>query len=216
MSVMYTAYLQAVPNAEQLLSEHLRLPLEKDTDNRFDVQGYHVNLCIPDGPIIKNTLESFGAYRYYNYFRFGKYGDSWLRVELFDYIRALGLREMWFISEILCGYLMEDEYESIEDVVTELQHCIPENERYCTPCEYDAAYLRSEIDEDWGITKKYMGGLYHDSFKDLFEKVDDIESKYGVHILGLKLFDDDFIRIERDGKVELMKMPEEYCFIDKT
>lgn len=212
MSVTFSAYIRAVPNMEQLLAEHLRLPVEETTDNRYQVQSYFVDLTIPDGPSIKNTLEFFGSYRFFHYFEFGKYGDSWIRVELFDYVRALGLREMWFVSEILLDYFEKDEYESIEDAMNELQHCMPRHKQYCMLSEYDAAYFRSEIDEKWGITKKYMGGLYHDSFTDLFEKVDKIESAYGVRVLGLKLFDDDFIRVEREGKVEFMKMPEEYCF----
>lgn len=193
MSAKFVAYMRSVPNPMELLSKNLRLPVNKN--QWIEVEKYNVDIeTAAYCPSVKDAFYTTEPYPYWHFFSFDGHGDSWIRTEFFDFVRALGLKEMWFMDENLEP--QGDGYESIEALVQDLGAELH---------EYKWEELTKELDES-GFTKAEYYSLYHDDFHDLFARVERIEQEHCVHVLGLKRFDEDYIRVERDGNIELLKI----------
>ena len=179
------AFTHMVENYKEKSSEFLHLPVEKDDgDGFYQLGDYQVSFCSEE-PIV-SCLSYTDAIAYYHYFE----EDCNLRVQCFDCIRALGLKEMWVFSEMLDDVLGGDNY-TLEEAIKEMEDG---NDCKCRE------FVKEEINED------NFESLYHDTFSDLFQEVEHLENKYNVKVLGLRwtidpITNEKLIRVLKNNKV---------------
>lgn len=153
------------------------------------VPTYEASIYLADG-----FWYMFNGYRYHQLFY--PPGTQWLRYNIFDIVRALGQHEAWYCSvhdiEDSVGienYTLEswlDKAKNSEDGIA----------------EYDLNALKREGESLWDNQRRY----YHDSFTDLYQKVEDIEEQEKVRVLGLTEFGEGKIRVmcPSNSIIELM------------
>lgn len=153
------------------------------------VPTYEASIYLADG-----FWYMFNGYRYHQLFY--PPGTQWLRYNIFDIVRALGQHEAWYCSvhdiEDSVGienYTLEswlDKAKNSEDGIA----------------EYDLNALKREGESLWDNQSRY----YHDSFTDLYQKVEDIEEQEKVRVLGLTEFGEGKIRVmcPSNSIIELM------------
>lgn len=165
MSSRIIALTHWVDDSSKKIADFLHLPIKIDNGELcgigfYDI-GFQHDLCV-------QCLSDTSMYPYYWY----PCNKANLRIQYFDIIRALGLVEIWTFNENLWDCCCDaDEHISLEyalkKIESSIKHPIPE-------------YTKEEFNRE----NKYHS-IYHDSFIDLFEEVDRIESTFGVHVLGL-------------------------------
>lgn len=153
------------------------------------VPTYEASIYLADG-----FWYMFNGYRYHQLFY--PPGTQWLRYNIFDIVRALGQHEAWYCSVYdiedsvgIENYTLEswlDKAKNSDDGIT----------------EYDVTALIREGESLWDNQRRY----YHDSFTDLYQKVEDIEEQEKVRVLGLTEFGEGKIRVmcPSNSIIELM------------
>ena len=163
MSAKIYTFTHWVDDFQEKQAEFLHLPLKINSSNDFYTIGrYDLNFEL-DWVVL--CLSNTDAIPYYVYFD----KNCNLRTMYFDCIRALGLTEMWVFNENMYDCLCDDEY-SLENAIDKML------EGYNSSCP---EFSLEECD------KEILESIYHDSFQDLFDEVERIESKYNVKVLGL-------------------------------
>lgn len=162
MSAKIYTFTHWIENYREKQAEFLHLPLRIFSSGCYQIGQYYpsfecdwIVLCLSD-------TEAIPYYAYLD-------RESNLRTMYFDCIRALGLTEMWVFSENLYDCLCDDGYslEKAIDIMLE---------------DYNSSCPEFTIEE---CDKDMIESIYHDSFQDLFDEVERIESKYNVKVLGL-------------------------------
>lgn len=200
MSVKFNLYMRPVASPEEKLCDNLRLKVTNTVDCFWKVADYDIELNPhPYFPVVHQAIGSHDNWNHGNFFRFNDHGDSWIRIEFFDFARAMGLHEMWFMDEYCVEPIIEEEFDTIEDLLTALKSFD------LSLGKYDPQQLLGNLDAN-GYSKVQHERILYDDFHDLFERVERIEQEHGVHVLGLKRFNNDYIRVERDGNIELLKI----------
>ena len=183
MSVKIVAYAPYVENHLQLLEKNLMLPVEELNNPKDYYPGFEKDFILKDA--LWDTLPIvYAAY-------FDK--DGSLRHEYFDVIRAMGLKEIWVMNEMLIDYIGDfpDGEKSISDFLSRLDEEIKYDDNTATIKEFD---INNFTYDEEGRCYNYYD-IYHDTFKDCFEEVEAIEKQYNVHVLGLNKFEKDYIRV---------------------
>ncbi len=189
MSAKIYAFTHMVNNYEEKLSSFLHLPIKTDKKYWSCQLGDYDVYFMPDDPVV-SCLSYTDAFAYFHYFE----KDCNLRVECFDCVRALGLNEMWVFEELLYDALGKKDGYTLEEAIKDIE------DSYKLQCR---EFVRDEVDEDnYGI-------FYHDSFTDLFKKVELLENKFNVKVLGLKWYidpqtEEKLIRVLKNDKVYYM------------
>lgn len=185
MSAKIMAFTPYVKNYKELIEKNLLLPINA-ADN---IEGYYTGF---DYDYIFNNALSHTTYiPYFRYFD----KDQFLRRQYFDVIRALEQKEMWVMSEMLDNYIDEDQsdfYEFLKKLDTILDYSDG------TKGIHTFDINNFEFNEEGFCTNYYSA--YYDTFDDLFQEVDCIEKKFHVNVLGLNLYEVDYIRITRENK----------------
>lgn len=159
------AFTHMVENYKEKSSEFLHLPIENEEDDWcYQLGDYQVSFG-PEEPIV-SCLSYTDAIAYYHYFE----DDCNIRVQCFDCIRALGLKEMWVFDEMLYDVLGGDNY-SLDEAIKEMEN------RHNYKCK---EFVKEEVNED------NFERFYHDTFIDLFQEVEQLEAKFNVKVLGLR------------------------------
>jgi len=153
------------------------------------VPTYEASIYLADG-----FWYMFNGYRYHQLFY--PPGTQWLRYNIFDIVRALGQHEAWYCSV----YDIEDSV-GIENYTLESWLDKAKNSEDGI-AEYDLNALKREGESLWDNQRRY----YHDSFTDLYQKVEDIEEQEKVRVLGLTEFGEGKIRVmcPSNSIIELM------------
>ena len=153
------------------------------------VPTYEASIYLADG-----FWYMFNGYRYHQLFY--PPGTQWLRYNIFDIVRALGQHEAWYCSV----YDIEDSV-GIENYTLESWLDKAKNSEDGI-AEYDLNALKREGESLWDYQRRY----YHDSFTDLYQKVEDIEEQEKVRVLGLTEFGEGKIRVmcSSNSIIELM------------
>lgn len=153
------------------------------------VPTYEASIYLADG-----FWYMFNGYRYHQLFY--PPGTQWLRYNIFDIVRALGQHEAWYCSV----YDIEDSV-GIENYTLESWLDKAKNSEDGI-AEYDLNALKREGESLWDNQRRY----YHDSFTDLYQKVEDIEEQEKVRVLGLTEFVEGKIRVmcPSNSIIELM------------
>ena len=153
------------------------------------VPTYEASIYLADG-----FWYMFNGYRYHQLFY--PPGTQWLRYNIFDIVRALGQHEAWYCSV----YDIEDSV-GIENYTLESWLDKAKNSEDGI-AEYDLNALKQEGESLWDNQRRY----YHDSFTDLYQKVEDIEEQEKVRVLGLTEFGEGKIRVmyPSNSIIELM------------
>lgn len=153
------------------------------------VPTYEASIYLADG-----FWYMFNGYRYHQLFY--PPGTQWLRYNIFDIVRALGQHEAWYCSV----YDIEDSV-GIENYTLESWLDKAKNSEDGI-AEYDLNALKLEGESLWDNQRRY----YHDSFTDLYQKVEDIEEQEKVRVLGLTEFGEGKIRVmcPSNSIIELM------------
>ena len=153
------------------------------------VPTYEASIYLADG-----FWYMFNGYRYHQFFY--PPGTQWLRYNIFDIVRALGQHEAWYCSV----YDIEDSV-GIENYTLESWLDKAKNSEDGI-AEYDLNALKREGESLWDNQRRY----YHDSFTDLYQKVEDIEEQEKVRVLGLTEFGEGKIRVmcPSNSIIELM------------
>lgn len=153
------------------------------------VPTYEASIYLADG-----FWYMFNGYRYHQLFY--PPGTQWLRYNIFDIVRALGQHEAWYCSV----YDIEDSV-GIENYTLESWLDKAKNSEDGI-AEYDLNALKREGESLWDNQRRY----YHDSFTDLYQKVEDIEEQEKVRVLGLTEFGEGKIRVmcSSNSIIELM------------
>lgn len=195
MSIILQAYTPIVPNYLQLLEQNLRLPLEKG--NRYT--PLHYNPGFELDYTLCDVLEDYSCISYYHYFE----KNSALRKQYFDVVRAMGGKEIWIMDDFATENL-DDNFKSIYEFLDYLskhaQFTYADNSEIIK--EFDINVL--EYDAKGYCTNYYS--VYHDTFVDCFAKVNEIEKKYNVHVLGLNQFGGDSIRVIQNNVTNEIKL----------
>ncbi len=168
----------------QKQASFLHLPLIKEKYyNEYEIGDYCIFFEL-DEPVI-DCLSATTCVYYHRYFD----KNCSLREQCFDCIRALGLKELWAFDEILYDVFGDKDGYELKEAIEKID------------LEWHE-FVRDEVNEN-----DYYS-YYHDSFKDLFEKVELLECKFDVHVLGLRWKKgengDRFIRILKDKSVYWM------------
>lgn len=185
MSAKIVVYAPYVSNHLKLLEQNLMLPIVKNShpqyyypefEKAFELQG----VLGDTQPII------YAAY-------FHK--DGFLRHQYFDVIRAMGLKEMWVMSEMetdcFDDYDFRDGQKNIHDFLAYLEKTVEYTDHSAPIKEFDINDFAYDK-KGWCIN---YYNVYHDTFKDCFEKVAAIERQFKVYVLGLNKFEDKYIRV---------------------
>ena len=179
------AFTHMVEYYKEKSSEFLHLPIEKDDgDNFYQLGDYQVSFASEE-PIV-SCLSYTDAIAYYHYFE----EDCNIRVQCFDCVRALGLKEMWVFDEMFYDVLDGDNY-TLDEAIKEMED----------RCKYKCReFVKEEINED------NFASFYHDTFIDLFQEVEHLENKFNVKVLGLRwaidpITNEKLIRVLKNDKV---------------
>lgn len=158
----------------------------------LNVSDYGVALELNNPYLIASNSDGFPLWLY---FQFRNHRSSDLRNRYFDIIRALGLREMWFMWEDLSDYF--DLYtDSIPIILSKMaSERRPEEFAERSLHEFNLKELLEQTPYEDDVYP--YGMFYHDTFADLFQKVDEIESRENVIVLGLTEFEEGTIRVMR-------------------
>ena len=150
------------------------------------LEGYTVQwemgICPPS-----HSLYSSEGYAYFHYF----YKNSPLRFQYFDMIRALGLNEMWIMTEDV-SFLIDENTTTIDEALRSLK------DNYHFEVKEFSEYHYHE--DKKGFPTGY-DSLYHDDFRDCFNQLFSIEKEYNVKVLGLYEVKPDFIRVLKNNEI---------------
>ena len=196
MSSKIAALTHPVENYVTLLQENLHLPIEDDIDGSIFIEGYMPDWGDSFLPPYGTLLSNASSICYFHYF----YKDSALRTQYFDTIRAMGLREMWVMEELVLDYCNEDDM-TIEDFLTSVNQRLQ-----LSPYEF-SEYSFETYDNGYG--RKFptdFGSLYHENFEDLFNKVSQIETAFNVQVIGLKEYPQNCIRVLKDNHLAFLDL----------
>ncbi len=175
----------------------------KRTDSTgLDIGLYDVSLELDNPNIVTSNANGFPLWWY---FQFTGHRSSELRNRYFDIVRALGLKEMWFMWEDLTDYFdpYEDDLQTILTTMTAPRR--PDEFVNREFNEFDLEELLSQ--EPYSDEVYPFGVFYHDTFKDLFRQVEEIETRDNVMVLGLTEFDPGMIRVLKpDGTVGQLRI----------
>ena len=191
MSEKLYAIMSATDNPKTKLESNLMVDVTKE-DFCLDISKYGIELEIYNPKIITSNSNGFPLWLY---FQFRNHRSSDLRNRFFDIIRALGLREMWFMWEDLSDYF--DLYtDSIPIILSKMaSERRPEEFAERSLHEFNLKELLEQTPYEDDVYP--YGMFYHDTFADLFQKVDEIESRENVIVLGLTEFEEGTIRVMR-------------------
>ncbi len=185
MSAKIVAYAPYVSNYLKLLEQNLMLPIEECSNPKYYYPGFEKDYQL-QGTLWDTLPIIYAAY-------FHKEGR--LRYQYFDVIRAMGLKEMWVMNEMetdcLGNEYFYDEDKNIYDFLEYLDKTVKFTDNSAPIKEFD---INDFTYDNQGWCDNYYN-IYHDTFKDCFEKVAAIEKRYNVHVLGLKKFEDNYIRV---------------------
>ncbi|MBQ6962854.1 MAG: hypothetical protein IJP79_03980 [Paludibacteraceae bacterium] len=181
MSAKIVAYTPYVKDYVRLLEQNLMLPIEELYNPKYYYPGFEPYFLIYD--VLWDTLP-IGYFWYFH-------KNQNLRNQYFDVIRAIGGNEMWVMSEYVTDALEEDSV-SISDFL----ECLSKQENFYS--DNSAPIKEFNVDDftfdEKGFCTNY-DAIYHDTFKDCFEKVAAIEKQYDVYVLGLHKFEEKYIRV---------------------
>ena len=186
MSAKIYAFTHYVNDYKQKQSDSLRMPI-RYYEGLYSIGDYQVAFDIDIMGIV--CLSDTYPIPYWVYFD----ENCNYRVQMFDCVRALGLNEVWVFEDLLYDAL-EEGGSSIEEAIKEIETC------YNIQCH---EFVRAEMNEDnYNI-------LCHDTFTDLFQEVNELESKFNVKVLGLRWeidpeTNEKTIRVLKDDKVYYM------------
>ena len=191
MSEKLYAIMSATDNPKTKLESNLMVDVTKE-DFCLDISKYGIELEFYNPNIITSNSNGFPLWLY---FQFRNHRSSDLRNRFFDIIRALGLREMWFMWEDLSDYF--DLYtDSIPIILSKMaSERRPEEFAERSLHEFNLKELLEQTPYEDDVYP--YGMFYHDTFADLFQKVDEIESRENVIVLGLTEFEEGTIRVMR-------------------
>lgn len=191
MSEKLYAIMSATDNPKTKLESNLMVDVTKE-DFCLDISKYGIELEFYNPNIITSNSNGFPLWLY---FQFRNHRSSDLRNRFFDIIRALGLREMWFMWEDLSDYF--DLYvDSIPVILSKMtSERRPEEFAERSLHEFNLKELLEQTPYEDDVYP--YGMFYHDTFADLFQKVDEIESRENVIVLGLTEFEEGTIRVMR-------------------
>ena len=185
MSVKIVAYAPYVSNHLKLLEQNLMLPIEECFNPKYYYPGFEKAFDL------QGVLGDTQPIIYAAYF----HKDGFLRHQYFDVIRAMGLKEMWVMNEMipdcLDDYYFRDCTKNIYDFLAYLEKTEEYPDKSAFIKEFDINDFTYDK-EGWCV---YYYSIYHDTFKDCFEKVAAIEKQYNVHVLGLNKFEGNYIRV---------------------
>lgn len=196
MSSKIAALTHQVDNYSSLLQRNLRLPIEQDIDGFIFLKGYMNDWGYSYQPPFETLLSISSCICYFHYF----YKDSRLRIQYFDTIRAMGLSEMWLMEEDILDYYNDNDI-TISDFLDSVKSSL-----HCAPSEFsDYKFELYDNGHGYKFPANYAS-LYHDNFRDCFEKVSSIESHFDVKVLGLNEYENNNIRVIKDEKIMLLDL----------
>ena len=184
MSAKLYVLTHKVDDFKKKQSDFLHLPIKEDGED-YSIENYQVAFN-SDLPVVDCLSDNPGV-PYHCYFD----DFSNLREQYFDCVRALGLKEMWLFEELLYDALGDKDGYTLSEAIEKL------NISYKYPCEeYNGQKIFAEG----------YGSFYHDTFSDLFEIVENFESKFNAKVLGLRTYQDkytgdDLIRVIKDEEL---------------
>lgn len=188
MSAKILAFAPYVTNIKGLIEKNLRLSIN---DKTGDVEGYYTGF--EDDSMFNNVLSHTTCIPYFRYFD----KDQYLRRQYFDVIRALGLKKMWVMTEMMDNCI-DEEHPDFDDFLKELDKI---NYSDGTKGFQSFNIKNFEYDEKGFCTNYYSA--YHDTFDDLFQEVADIEKKYDVIVLGLNKYENNYIRVIKGNNLNV-------------
>lgn len=199
MSAKIVAYAPYVSNYLKLLEQNLMLPIEECSNPKYYYPGFEKDYQL-QGTLWDTLPIIYAAY-------FHKEGR--LRYQYFDVIRAMGLKEMWVMNEMetdcLGNEYFYDEDKNIHDFLAYLEKTVEYTDHSAPIKEFD---INDFTYDNQGWCDNYYN-IYHDTFKDCFEKVAAIEKQYDVYVLGLHKFEEKYIRVVlNDGASVRLLNPE--------
>ena len=184
MSVKIVAYAPYVSNHLKLLEQNLMLPIVKNSHPQYYYPGFEKAFEL------QGVLGDTQPIIYAAYF----HKDGFLRYQYFDVIRAMGLKEMWVMNEMIPDCLDDDfdnGQKNIYDFLAYIDKEVEYPDKSAPVKEFDINDFTYDK-EGWCVN---YYSIYHDTFKDCFEKVAAIEKQYNVHVLGLNKFEGNYIRV---------------------
>lgn len=198
MSERMFAIMDQVQDPLRKIRDNLMVDVKSTDRIGLDIGMYDVSLDLGNPHIITSNANGFPLWWY---FQFSGRRSSELRNRYFDIVRALDLKEMWFMWEDLTDYFdpYEDDLQTILKTMTAPRR--PDEFSNRDYNEFDLEELLRQ--EPYGDEVYPYGMFYHDTFKDLFRQVEEIENRENIIVLGLTEFESGMIRVLRpDGTVD--------------
>ena len=198
MSERMFAIMDQVQDPLRKIRDNLMVDVKSTDRIGLDIGMYDVSLDLGNPHIITSNANGFPLWWY---FQFSGRRSSELRNRYFDIVRALDLEEMWFMWEDLTDYFdpYEDDLQTILKTMTAPHR--PDEFSNRDYNEFDLEELLRQ--EPYGDEVYPYGMFYHDTFKDLFRQVEEIENRENIIVLGLTEFESGKIRVLRpDGTVD--------------
>lgn len=196
MSQKIMAYMRI--GSLKKLSSKLRLPID-GSDMEF-IRAKYYNMDFGVDFMCADTFCFNPGIVYSEYFdKFKENSSSYMRYEIFDFVRGLEQSEIWLMEEIITDYGEPEDCSviSLDKFISNIEDNLSKFE------EFDINTLTYD---NHGCFLNYRS-LYHDTFTDLFAEVENIETAYHVEVLGLKRFDKKrLIRVARDGQVFMLNL----------
>ncbi|MDO4827663.1 MAG: hypothetical protein Q4B16_09000 [Bacteroidia bacterium] len=192
------AIMDQVQDPLRKIRDNLMVDVKSTDRIGLDIGMYDVSLDLGNPHIITSNANGFPLWWY---FQFSGRRSSELRNRYFDIVRALDLKEMWFMWEDLTDYFdpYEDDLQTILKTMTAPRR--PDEFSNRDYNEFDLEELLRQ--EPYGDEVYPYGMFYHDTFKDLFRQVEEIENRENIIVLGLTEFESGMIRVLRpDGTVD--------------
>lgn len=198
MSERIFAIMDQVQDPLRKIRDNLMVDVKRTDRIGLDIGMYDVSLDLGNPHIITSNANGFPLWWY---FQFSGRRSSELRNRYFDIVRALDLKEMWFMWEDLTDYFdpYEDDLQTILKTMTAPRR--PDEFANRDYTEFDLEELLRQ--ESYGDEVYPYGMFYHDTFKDLFRQVEEIENRENLIVLGLTEFEPGKIRVLKpDGIVD--------------
>lgn len=192
------AIMDQVQDPLRKIRDNLMVDVKSTDRIGLDIGMYNVSLDLGNPHIITSNANGFPLWWY---FQFSGHRSSELRNRYFDIVRALDLKEMWFMWEDLTDYFdpYDDDLQTILKTMTAPRR--PDEFSNRDYNEFDFEELLRQ--EPYGDEVYPYGMFYHDTFKDLFRQVEEIENRENIIVLGLTEFESGMIRVLRpDGTVD--------------
>ena len=201
MSERIFAIMDQVQDPLRKIRDNLMVDVKRTDRFGLDIGMYDVSLDLGNSHIITSNANGFPLWWY---FQFSGRRSSELRNRYFDIVRALDLKEMWFMWEDLTDYFdpYEDYLQTILKTMTAPRRPDEFSNRDYTEFDLEELLRQESYDDE-----VYPYGMfYHDTFKDLFRQVEEIENRENLIVLGLTEFEPGKIRVLKpDGTVDQLK-----------